>query len=104
MMAQVIKEILLDQNKLINLAQESFKEADEDNSGEIDLMELRKVLLKFSSIFTKDPPTEEDIEEIMANLDSHGKGLLDFNEFILLIKDILYAMLEANITSPSVKE
>ncbi len=104
MMAQVIKEILLDQNKLINLAQESFKEADEDNSGEIDLMELRKVLLKFSSIFTKDPPTEEDIEEIMANLDSHGKGMLDFNEFILLIKDILYAMLEANITSPSVKE
>ena len=104
MMAQVIKEILLDQNKLINLAHESFKEADEDNSGEIDLMELRKVLLKFSSIFTKDPPTEEDIEEIMANLDSHGKGLLDFNEFILLIKDILYAMLEANITSPSVKE
>ena len=104
MMAQVIKEILLDQNKLINLAHESFKEADEDNSGEIDLMELRKVLLKFSSIFTKDPPTEEDIEEIMANLDSHGKGMLDFNEFILLIKDILYAMLEANITSPSVKE
>ena len=64
-------------------------------------MELRKVLLKFASIFTKDPPTEEDIEEIMANLDSHGKGVLDFNEFILLIKDILYAMLEANISSPS---
>ena len=101
MMAQVIKEILLDQNKLIKLAQESFKEADEDNSGEIDLMELRQVLLKFASLFTKDPPTEEDIEEIMANLDSHGKGMLDFNEFILLIKDILYAMLEANITSPS---
>ena len=38
MMAQVIKEILLDQNKLIQLAQESFKEADEDNSGEIDLI------------------------------------------------------------------
>ena len=103
-MAQVIKEILLDQNKLIKLAEESFKEADEDNSGEIDLMELRQVLLKFSSLFTKDPPTEEDIEEIMANLDSHGKGVLDFNEFILLIKDILYAMLEANITSPSAKE
>ncbi len=104
MMAQVIKEILLDQNKLIQLAQESFKEADEDNSGEIDLMELKQVLHKFVSLFTKDPPTEEDIEEIMANLDSHGKGLLDFNEFILLIKDILYAMLEANISPPSVKE
>ena len=103
-MAQVIKEILLDQNKLIKLAQESFKEADEDNSGEIDLMELRQVLLKFVTLFTKDPPTEEDIEEIMANLDVHGKGLLDFNEFILLIKDILYAMLEANISSPSTKE
>ena len=78
-----------------------FERADKDNSGEIDFMELRNVLLKFSSIFTKDPPTEEDIEEIMANLDSHGKGVLDFNEFILLIKDILYAMLEANINAPS---
>ena len=100
-MSQVIKEILLDQDKLINLAQESFKEADEDGSGEIDLMELRQVLLKFCSLFTKDPPTQEDIEDIIANLDSNGSGLLNFDEFLILIKDILYAMLEANINSPS---
>ena len=37
MMAQVIKEILLDQKKLLELTSESFREADLDNSGEIDL-------------------------------------------------------------------
>ena len=101
MIAQVIKEILLDQNKLIDLAQESFKEADEDNSGEIDIYELKNVLLKFTSMFTKDPLTEEDIEDIIANYDVHEKGCLDFNEYFLLIKDILYAILEVNVNSNS---
>ena len=104
MIAQVIKEILLDQNKLINLAQESFKEADEDNSGEIDIYELKNVLLKFTSMFTKDPLTEEDIEDIIANYDVHEKGCLDFNEYFLLIKDILYAILEVNVNSSLAKE
>ena len=99
MMAQVIKEILLDQSKLLELTSESFREADLDNSGEIDLIELRDVLLKFVSIFTKSTPTKEDIEEIMANYDFHGKGSLEFNDFYFLIKDILYAMLEANIST-----
>ena len=104
MIAQVIKEILLDQNKLIDLAQESFKEADEDNSGEIDIYELKNVLLKFTSMFTKDPLTEEDIEDIIANYDVHEKGCLDFNEYFLLIKDILYAILEVNVNSSLAKE
>ena len=39
----------------------------------------------------------------MASYDCHGKGALDFNDFYFLIKDILYAMLEANITEPTVK-
>ena len=43
-MAQVIKEILLDQKKLLELITESFQEVDEDGSGEIDLIELREFL------------------------------------------------------------
>ena len=103
-MAQVIKEILLDQKKLLNLITESFQEVDEDGSGEIDLIELREFLLKFVSVFTKSTPTKEDIEEIMANYDCHGKGALEFNDFYFLIKDILYAMLEANIPESNVKQ
>ena len=103
-MAQVIKEILLDQKKLLDLITESFQEVDEDGSGEIDLIELREFLLKFVSIFTKSTPTKEDIEEIMANYDCHGKGALEFNDFYFLIKDILYAMLETNVTDSKVNQ
>ena len=104
MMAQVIKEILLDQKKLLDLITESFQEVDEDGSGEIDLIELREFLLKFVSIFTKSTPTKEDIEEIMANYDCHGKGALDFNDFYFLIKDILYAMHEENVTDSKINQ
>ena len=91
-----IKEILLDRSLLIDLAKKAFDEADEDNSGEIDFEELSNLLINFSKIFNKEP-TKEDIKEIMNHLDNNNNGYLDFNEFFLLIKDILEAMLEANI-------
>ena len=96
-MAQVIKAILLDDTELKKLAKDCFKEVDEDGSGEIDFIELREFLIKFVASFTKNTPTEEDIEEIMANYDNSGKNTLNVDEFFILIKDLLGALLEVNI-------
>ena len=90
-----IKEVLLDRNLLIDLTKKAFDEADKDNSGEISFNELSNLLIKFSKIFNKEP-SKEDIKEIMNNLDKNKNNVLDFNEFFLLIKDILQAILEAN--------
>ena len=98
-MAQVIKEILLDQIKLLQLITESFQEVDEDGSGEIDFNELRGFLSKFVSLFTKTNPTQEDIEEIMVAYASEGKKELNLTDFFYFIKDVLYALMERNISA-----
>ena len=103
MMAQVIKEILLDHKKFIELVTDCFKEIDEDGSGEIDFIELRDFLIKFVASFTKNTPTQEDIEELMANYDNDGKNTLNLNDFYILIKDLLYALLEVNIADSDEK-
>lgn len=90
----IIKNILLDQKKIIELAKIAFEGVDEDGSGEIEEPELGKVLVDISNSLGGDPPTEDDIKEVFKHLDADRSGTVDLNEFTLLIKDILYAMLE----------
>ena len=89
-----IKNILLDQKKLFELAKIAFEGVDIDGSGEIEQEELGKVLVDISKGLGGDPPTDEDINEVFKHLDADRSGSIDLNEFTLLIKDILYAMLE----------
>ena len=97
--ALVIKDILLDEEKLLKLAKDCFVEIDEDGSGEIDFNELWGFLSKFVSLFTKTNPTQEDIEEIMVAYASEGKKELNLTDFFYFIKDVLYALMERNISA-----
>lgn len=92
-----IKEILLDTDKLIDLATTTFGEADVDHSGLIEIDELEKVLAKFSETIGKEPFSKEEVEEIMNYMDADGSGEIDMNEYLFLIKDLLYAMFECGV-------
>jgi Ca2+-binding EF-hand superfamily protein len=94
MYTNTIKAILLNQKKLFELAKIAFESVDITKSGEIDENDLGKVLVDISKNLGGDPPTQEDINEVMKHLDADRSGTIDLNEFTLLIKDILYAMLE----------
>jgi Ca2+-binding EF-hand superfamily protein len=94
MSINAIKDILLDRNKLIQISKIAFDSADTDNSGSIDENELGEILIKFATNFNREPPTKEEINEVMRHLNGDESGKITFNEFIFLIKDILYAMLE----------
>jgi Ca2+-binding EF-hand superfamily protein len=94
MYTNTIKAILLNQKKLFELAKIAFESVDITKSGEIDEIDLGKVLVDISKNLGGDPPTQEDINEVMKHLDADRSGTIDLNEFTLLIKDILYAMLE----------
>jgi Ca2+-binding EF-hand superfamily protein len=94
MYTNTIKAILLNQKKLFELAKIAFESVDFTKSGEIDETDLGKVLVDISKNLGGDPPTQEDINEVMKHLDADRSGTIDLNEFTLLIKDILYAMLE----------
>ena len=41
-----------------------------------------------------DPPTEEDLEEILEHLDKDNSGTIEFSEFEEIIKDILKSLIE----------
>ncbi len=42
-----------------------------------------------------DPPSKDEVTEVLNHLDTDKSGTVEFNEFVVLIKDVLTAMAEA---------
>ena len=92
-MAEAIKEILNNENKLKEVARVAFESVDTDKSGQIDQNELSKVMAQISGDIGAEPPTDEEVQEVLTHLDTDKSGKIDFNEFLVLIKDVLKAMI-----------
>ena len=58
-----------------------FKELDKDNSGALALDEIYEPLLALGLVENK-----EQVRDMMAKVDSNNSGLIEFNEFIKIIK------------------
>ena len=39
-----------------------------------------------------EPPSAEEVKEVLQHLDTDKSGKIDFNEFLVLIRDVLKAM------------
>ena len=89
MYTNTIKAILLNQKKLFELAKIAFESVDITKSGEIDEIDLGKVLVDISKNLGGDPPTQEDINEVMKHLDADRSGTIDLNEFMDLMNNKL---------------
>ena len=92
-MTEAIKEILNNENKLKEVARVAFESVDTDKSGQIDQNELSKVMAQISGDIGAEPPTNEEVQEVLTHLDTDKSGKIDFNEFLVLIKDVLKAMI-----------
>ena len=93
-MSKAIKDILANEKKFNEVAKVAFDSVDTDKSGQIDGNELEKVMVQIASDMGADPPTKEDVMEVLEHLDEDKSGKIDFNEFKVLIRDVLEAMLE----------
>ena len=93
-MSRAIKNIMNNDKKFDEIAKISFDIVDTDKSGEIDGDELEKIMVQIASDMGADPPTKEDIKEVLEHLDEDKSGKIDFVEFKVLIRDVLEAMLE----------
>ena len=93
-MSKAIKEILSNEKKFTEVAKVAFDSVDTDKSGQIDGNELEKVMVQIASDMGADPPSKEDVMEVLEHLDEDKSGKIDFNEFKVLIRDVLEAMLE----------
>ena len=93
-MAKAIKDILSNEKKFTEVARVAFDSVDTDRSGQIDGSELEKVMIQIATDMGAEPPTKEDVVEVLEHLDTDKSGKIDFAEFKTLIKDVLEAMLE----------
>ena len=92
-MTESIKEIINNEQKLKQVARAAFDSVDTDKSGQIDQAELTKVMEQISGDLGVDPPSQEEVKEVLTHLDKDKSGKIDFNEFVVLIKDVLQAMI-----------
>jgi Ca2+-binding EF-hand superfamily protein len=93
-MSKAIKDILNNEKKFNDVARVAFDSVDSDKSGQIDANELEKVMIQIAADMGADPPSKEDVMEVLEHLDADKSGKIDFEEFKVLIKDVLEAMLE----------
>jgi len=88
-----LKEILNDEEKLKELTKLAFDSVDTDGSGSIDQYELETVLAKISNDMGAEPPSKDDIKELLKYLDTDKSGKIEFKEFEVLIKNALESMI-----------
>ena len=93
-MSKAIKDILSNEKKFTEVAKVAFDSVDTDKSGQIDSAELEKVMIQIANDMGAEPPTKEDVIEVLEHLDTDKSGKISFDEFKVLIKDVLEAMLE----------
>jgi len=67
-----------------------FKSLMKKNFNFVNQWSQNSLALKMS----KYDPTKEDVMEVLEHLDEDKSGKIDFNEFKVLIRDVLEAMLE----------
>ena len=92
--SNTIKEIIDNPQKLDQVARVAFDSVDTDHSGQIDESELQTVMKQIAGDMGAEPPSAEDVKEVMEHLDTDHSGKIDFAEFKVLIKDVLSAMLD----------
>jgi Ca2+-binding EF-hand superfamily protein len=93
-MSKAIKDILSNDKKFNEVARVAFDSVDSDKSGQIDASELEKVMAQIATDMGADPPSKEDVLEVLEHLDTDKSGKISFDEFKVLIRDVLEAMLE----------
>ena len=93
-MSSYIEHIINDEELLQQISDMAFQSVDTDNSGHIDDKELDKIMAQIANDMGAEPPTKENVKEVLKDLDSDGNGAINPEEFTKLIKNILTALVE----------
>ena len=93
-MSSYIKSVLNDKDKLDQIINQAFKNVDINGDHSIDEAELEKILVQITCDMGAEPPTKEDVKEVMEILDTDRSNAIERDEFGELIKNILTALIE----------
>ena len=75
----------------------AFEAVDLDNSNELEKEELAKVLRDVAKSMKINPPTENDVQAVLGELDADGDGSVSKEEFRVLIESVLEKMKESEL-------
>ena len=93
-MSSYIEHIINNEELLKQISDMAFQSVDTDKSGHIDDKELDKIMAQIASDMGAEPPTKENVKEVLKDLDGNGSGEIEPEEFTKLIKNILTALVE----------
>ena len=93
-MSSYIQQILNDEEKLNKIIDDAFKSVGKKEGQSISEEELEKILVQITCDMGAEPPTKEDIKEVMEVLDTDRSNSIEKEEFGQLIKNILSALIE----------
>ena len=78
-------------NMFAVMVEKAFKDADKDNSGEIDRNELKGVLNKMSKDLKLKEVTDADVEAYLKKLDLDNNNGVNQKEFGKLLQEMIAA-------------
>ena len=94
-MESAVQELLNDENRFNELTKKIFETADKENSGSVDVPEI-KILLRIICIeLGIAPPSDEQIDDAASRLDSDRPEKLDYESFKSFVSEVLNALLQA---------
>ena len=78
-------------NMFAVMVEKAFKDADKDNSGEIDKNELKGVLSKMAKDLKLSEVTDADVDAYLAKLDLDKNGTITQKEFGKIFQEVIAA-------------
>ena len=89
-----VKDILNNEKLFTEISRAAFDSVDTDNSGEIDAKELGKIMSQLAKETNTEAPSPDEVKEVLEALDEDRSGKISYEEFKVLIREVLQNMME----------
>ena len=73
------------------MVEKAFKDADKDNSGQIDRSELKGALNKMAKDLKREEITDNDVDAYLKKLDLDSNGTINQKEFGKIFQEMIAA-------------
>lgn len=94
-MLECLEEILAMEDKLNIVTDMAFVAVDDDGSGQLDKTELGTVLKEVALKMGITPPSDNDVQAVLQELDQDDDAQVSKDEFVHLIIQVLKKMKES---------
>ena len=91
-MSESYKDMLEDEEKINTITKVAFDNVNADKSGLITREQLGNMMNQLANDLGRENILESEVNEVFDYLDTEKKGSLNFDNFKVLMRDVLKAM------------